>query len=96
MSCALVAETAYSFRIKVAASATAGEREMCCSGGKLDDIKAMADSDRWGGHAGAKWATAEGLRFAGGAGCSGREEDTGRDCVRSVVRAGAALDGESC
>ena len=25
---------------------TAGEKEMSCRGGKLDDLKAMADSDR--------------------------------------------------
>ena len=58
LSLALVAERAYSFCTKAAASATAGERETSGRGGKSGDMDAIADSDRNAGHGDFKGAAA--------------------------------------
>ena len=96
LSLALVAEHVYSFCIKAAASATAGERETSGRGGKSGNMDAIADSDGNGGYGDFKEAAAWEFRFTGGRGCSGRDEDSGRECECCDVRADGALDEESC
>jgi hypothetical protein len=58
LSLALAAEHVYSFCIKAAASATAGERETSGRGGKSGNMDAIADSDGNGGHGDFKGAAA--------------------------------------